>query len=147
MERYRLDHLLCERIPLFAKLSYEQKVRLCQYVKYEHHKKGTHLFTQGAEAGYVYYILNGQIQLISKNIENAEILVDHVNVGSVISPDNADGTWQEHTLRLSSAFLNADSDLLSFDRRTLLSFYSIMLTIAYIFRRLLEYIKRGSDFI
>lgn len=92
-------------------------MRLCHYVKYEQHGKGSHLFTQGAEAGYVYYILNGQIQLISKNVENAEILVDHVNVGSVINPDSADGTWQEHSLRVSSAFLNADSDFLSFDRR------------------------------
>jgi CRP-like cAMP-binding protein len=115
----KLDHLLCERLPFFSKLSYEQKIRLCQYVKYEKHSKGVQLFTQGSEAGYIYYVLTGQIQLISKNIENAEIVVDYYNIGSLLNPNNLDGTWEEHSLRKSSAFLNADSEFLSFDRSRL----------------------------
>jgi CRP-like cAMP-binding protein len=116
-ERNRLNHLLTERIPIFSKLSYEQKVRLCQYVSYEKHKKGTKIFSQGADSKYVYYVLSGQIQVTSTGVENQEFHVDYLKISTTINPDDHEGSWQEHNLRSQSAICQEKTELLCFDRR------------------------------
>ncbi|KAJ3302500.1 hypothetical protein HDV03_004923 [Kappamyces sp. JEL0829] len=116
-ELNRLNHLLSERIGIFSRLSYEQKVRLCQYTTYEKHKKGTKLFNQGGDSQFVYYILSGQIQLMAKSAEKEEMVTDYLNMGATINADNLEGSWQEHLLRSATAVCFADTELLCFDRR------------------------------
>ena len=112
-----LDHLLSERVQFFKKnFNYQQRVRICDCVKFEQYFESFELFSTGEKFDKVYYILSGQVQMTCKDSNGADTS-KYLNSGSIIHSDDFKQPWQTEAFNCATATCVTDLELLVFNRR------------------------------
>ncbi|KAJ3000274.1 Cyclic nucleotide-binding domain-containing protein 2 [Globomyces sp. JEL0801] len=108
-------HIIMKRLSFFQKFTYEQCMKMCNFVNYEKHRKGTTIIKQGHKAKLVYLILSGQVSYTKE--EKLKSSVGFLIASEPIAPEKIDSTFQETLIRSMTAVCLTDCEFLTFERR------------------------------
>ncbi|KAI8914680.1 hypothetical protein BC831DRAFT_407873 [Entophlyctis helioformis] len=111
-----LNRLLMTRMTSFAKYNYDQRIRFCNAMSYEAHRKGSVIIRQGHLPYYFYFILSGQVEVLKDRSDGftGQLRLTLLNQGDCFGEVALDGSYQER--RTTTVICTAPCEFLRIDK-------------------------------